>query len=148
MQEKKVTVVIPNYNGIKYIRDCMDSLRAQEGADFRVLIVDNASKDGSLELLQEEYKEAELIALSENTGFCHAVNVGIKAAETPYVILLNNDTIVKPGFVKALTEAIEREEKIFSVSSLMLSMQDESIVDDAESNHESSLKSEEEAGLP
>lgn len=131
MQEKKVTVVIPNYNGIKYIRDCMDSLRTQEDADFDVLIVDNASKDGSLEVLQEEYKEARIIALSENTGFCHAVNEGIRASRTPYVILLNNDTKVKPGFIKALTEAMERDEKIFSVSSLMLSMQDENIVDDA-----------------
>ncbi len=131
MQEKKVTVVIPNYNGIKYIRDCMDSLREQTDADFEVLVVDNASKDGSLEVLREEYEEAQIIELSENTGFCHAVNVGIKASKTPYVILLNNDTIVKPGFIKALTEAVEKEEKIFSVSSLMLSMQDESIVDDA-----------------
>ena len=131
MQEKNVTVVIPNYNGIKYIRDCMDSLRAQRDVDFDILIVDNGSEDGSLQVLQEEYKEAKIIALSENTGFCHAVNVGIKASETPYVILLNNDTKVKDGFVKSLTEALDRDKKIFSVSSLMLSMQDERIVDDA-----------------
>ncbi len=131
MQEKKVTVVIPNYNGIKFIRGCMDSLRQQEGEPFAVLIVDNASKDGSLEVLQEEYKEAEIIALSENTGFCHAVNLGIKESKTPYVILLNNDTIVKPGFVKGLVEAIESGGNIFSVSSMMLSMEDETIMDDA-----------------
>jgi len=131
MQEKKVTVVIPNYNGIKYIRNCMDSLREQTDAEFEVLVVDNASKDGSLEVLREEYEEAQIIALSENTGFCHAVNVGIKASKTPYVILLNNDTEVKPGFVKALTDALDKDEKIFSVSSLMLSLQDEAIVDDA-----------------
>lgn len=131
MQEKKVTIVIPNYNGIKYIRGCMDSLREQKGAEFEVLVVDNASKDGSLEILQEEYEEAQIIALSENTGFCHAVNVGIKASKTPYVILLNNDTVVKPGFVKALTDALDRDERIFSVSALMLSLQDEAIVDDA-----------------
>ena len=92
MQETKVTVVIPNYNGIKYIRDCMDSLRSQAGEVFDILVVDNASKDGSLEILQKEYPEAKVIALEENTGFCHAVNVGIKESNTPYVLLLNNDT--------------------------------------------------------
>ena len=131
MQKKKVTVVIPNYNGIKYIRGCMDSLRLQEGETFDIIVIDNASKDGSLEILQAEYQEARVIALSENTGFCHAVNLGIRESTTPYVILLNNDTIVKPGFVKALVEAMEESEEIFSVSSMMLSMQDESIIDDA-----------------
>lgn len=131
MQEIKVTVVIPNYNGIKYIRDCMDSLRKQEGIDFELLIVDNGSKDGSLEVLQEEYTEARVIALEENTGFCHAVNLGIQNSNTPYVILLNNDTVLKSGFVEALVKAIEESERIFSVSSMMLSMMDEKIIDDA-----------------
>ena len=131
MQEKKVTVVIPNYNGIKYIRGCMDSLRAQQECLFDILVIDNASTDGSLEVLQKEYEEVRVIALSENTGFCHAVNLGIRESTTPYVILLNNDTIVKPGFVSRLVEAIEESENIFSVSSMMLSMQDERIIDDA-----------------
>lgn len=131
MQEKKVTVVIPNYNGIRYIRGCMDSLRSQEGEPFDTLVIDNASADGSLEVLKQEYQEARVIALSENTGFCHAVNLGIGESNTPYVILLNNDTIVKSGFVQALVEAIEESEDIFSVSAMMLSMQDESIIDDA-----------------
>lgn len=131
MQETKVTVVIPNYNGIKYIRDCMDSLRKQEGIPFDLLVVDNGSEDGSLEVLQEEYTEARVIALEENTGFCHAVNLGIQNSNTPYVILLNNDTVVKPGFVEALVKTIEESERIFSVSSMMLSMTDENIIDDA-----------------
>ena len=131
MQEKKVTVVIPNYNGIKYIRGCMDALRLQKELPFDTIVIDNGSKDGSLEVLQEEYGEARVIALKENTGFDYAVNLGIKESQTPYVILLNNDTVVKPGFVQALVEAIEEAEDIFSVSSMMLSMQDESIIDDA-----------------
>lgn len=131
MQETKATVVIPNYSGIKYIRNCMDSLRSQEGEAFDILVIDNASKDGSLEILQAEYQEAKVIALDENTGFCHAVNLGIQESKTPYVILLNNDTIVKPGFVAGLVKAIEEAEDIFSVSAQMLSMEDESILDGA-----------------
>lgn len=133
MQGKKVTIVIPNYNGIKYIRGCMDSLRKERmtGYDFDVLVVDNASKDGSPEVLKQEYPEVQMISEDSNTGFCHAVNVGIKAANTPYVILLNNDTVVKPGYVNALVEAMDKDDNIFSVSPMMLSMQDESIIDDA-----------------
>lgn len=131
MQEAKVTVVIPNYNGIKYISDCMDSLCSQQGEPFEIIVIDNGSKDGSPELLREKYKMARLICLEENTGFCHAVNLGIKESKTPYVILLNNDTIVKPGFVNALVETIEEKEDIFSVSAMMLSIQDERIIDDA-----------------
>lgn len=133
MQDSKVTIVIPNYKGEKYIRGCMDSLRIQreEGLDFSVLVVDNASDDNAVEILKTEYPEVKLILLAENTGFCHAVNVGILASETPYVILLNNDTEVKPGFVKALLAAIEKDEKIFSVSPMMLTMQDETILDGA-----------------
>ena len=135
MQETKVTVVIPNYNGIKYVHDCMDSLCLQSMKDFEILVVDNGSKDGSLEILQEEYPEARVIALEENTGFCHAVNLGIRESNTPYVILLNNDTMVHADFVKALVEAIEEKEDIFSVSAMMLSMQNQDIIDGAGDNY-------------
>lgn len=132
MKDCKVTIVIPNYNGIKYMGDCLDSLRnIQAECPFHVIVVDNGSGDGSLQMIEQEYPETEVIPLAENTGFCHAVNVGIQAAETPYVLLLNNDTIVKPGFVRALQEAMEESADIFSVSSMMLTMQDPDLIDDA-----------------
>ena len=132
MRDCKVSVVIPNYNGLKYIENCMESLNAiKNECPFHTVVVDNGSKDGSLELIRHKYPWAELIALPENTGFCHAVNVGIEASKTAYVLLLNNDTVVKSGFVKCLQEAIEESEDIFSVSSMMLTMQDETLIDDA-----------------
>ena len=92
----EITVVIPNYNGMKYLAECMTSLcREQQNAPgYEVLIIDNASVDGSVEYLQKEWcgEGVRLISLPENTGFCHAVNLGIREAKTPYVILLNNDT--------------------------------------------------------
>ncbi|MCM1120606.1 MAG: glycosyltransferase family 2 protein [bacterium] len=129
----KITVIIPNYQGEKYIGACIDSLRAQQGQEplFTTVVVDNGSTDGSLEILRQEYPEVRVIALSENTGFCHAVNVGIQEADTPYVLLLNNDTVIKAGFIKALLERMESDTKIFSVSPMMLSMRDESLIDDA-----------------
>ncbi len=132
----KITVIIPNYKGKDYIRPCLDSLRAQAAEHgacplFDTLVVDNGSEDGSLEIIRQEYPEVKVIALPENTGFCHAVNVGIRAADTPYVLLLNNDTVVMPGFLAALLKRIESDKRIFSVSPMMLSMQDESRIDDA-----------------
>lgn len=137
----KITVIIPNYKGKDFIRPCLDSLREQQTEYlagepdreplFRTLVVDNGSTDGSPEIIRREYPEVEIIELSENTGFCHAVNVGIRAADTPYVLLLNNDTVVKPGFVAALLKRMESDSRIFSVSPMMLDMRDESRIDDA-----------------
>lgn len=118
----KITVVIPNYNGIKYLKNCLESLYAQEEGtpEFEVLIVDNASADGSVEQAEKFFPQVQIIRLQENTGFCHAVNVGIEASNAPYVLLLNNDTKVKSRFIKALYDAIEKDERIFSVSAKML----------------------------
>lgn len=128
----KVTVVIPNYNGIRYLRGCLESLyRLRDEADFVVIVVDNGSSDGSCEWIRQNFPQAELIALGENTGFCHAVNMGIRQAETPYVILLNNDTEVKSGFIKYLLEKIQAHENIFSVSARMLMWDRPDLVDDA-----------------
>lgn len=130
---KEITVVIPNYNGMKYLPDCIRALENQEAGtpDFTVLVVDNGSTDGSVEYLKEQGRTTETIFLSENTGFCHAVNVGIEAAETPYIILLNNDTRVYPVFVKKLYEAIRKDRRIFSVSAKMLMWDKPELVDDA-----------------
>jgi len=131
--DEKITVVIPNYNGLKFLPDCMEALYAQEPGTPRygVTVVDNGSKDGSLEFLRREFPQARVEALPENSGFCHAVNLGIRLSKAPYVILLNNDTKVEPGFVKALYEAIEGKTDIFSVSARMLMWDRPELMDDA-----------------
>ncbi|MCM1046522.1 MAG: glycosyltransferase family 2 protein [Candidatus Gastranaerophilales bacterium] len=133
--ENKITVVIPNYNGRQFLSDCLMSLDAeQELLDtpaFEILVVDNGSTDGSVPLLVELWPQVKRILLSENTGFCHAVNEGIRAAVTPYVILLNNDTKVERGFIKGLYEAIEGNDKIFSASAQMRMWDKPELLDDA-----------------
>lgn len=127
----KVTVVIPNYNGIDYVADCLDSLRLQKGCEFKTILVDNASSDGSYELVRDKYPEVRLMRFRENTGFSKAVNAGIRASDTPFVILLNNDTVVLPGFVRELVKAIEKSRDIFSVGAKMLQMGSPDKTDDA-----------------
>ena len=118
--EIKTTIIIPNYNGLSFMEPCFESLKEQTVRDFKVLVVDNGSTDGSVEWLKEH--RVPSIFLKENTGFSGAVNTGIRAADTPYVLLLNNDTRVEPGFVAAMERAMDQSPKIFSVSSRMIQM--------------------------
>lgn len=127
----KVTVVIPNYNGLHFLDKCLSSIGAQTFDDVCTLVVDNGSTDGSTAYIRDNFPWVELIELSENTGFDHAVNIGIEKAETPYVLLLNNDTEAEPEFVEELYKAIEASEDIFSVSSKMLNFTNRDIMDDA-----------------
>lgn len=127
----KSTVVIPNFNGIKFIEGCMRALQEDRSAQFAVCIVDNGSTDGSREWIEANYPEVQLICMGENTGFCKAVNTGIKHTKTPYVILLNNDTVVEPGFVKALENSLEKHPKAFSVSAKMVDMHHPEVLDGA-----------------
>ncbi len=131
MNDKKcVSVVIPNYNGMEFIEICLASLLTQVEPE-QIIVVDNGSSDGSCEFMRSSYPRVRFIELEENYGFSQAVNEGIQAASSPYVILLNNDTKVCPGFVGALVEALEADEKAFSASARMLKMHSPDEIDDA-----------------
>jgi len=125
----RTTIIIPNYNGLKFMEPCLESLRNQTTKNFKILVVDNGSDDGSAEWLKEHRIPA--LFLSENTGFTGAVNAGIQTADTPYVILLNNDTTVDTNYVEAMERAIGRSDKIFSVSSKIIQMYHPELMDDA-----------------
>lgn len=126
-----VTIVIPNYNGIAFLDACLRSLAEQTGVSAEIIIVDNGSTDGSLEFIREHYPECRLICLEKNYGFCRAVNEGIKRAESPYVILLNNDTEVRPDFSEKLLAAIKEDKKRFSCGAKMLQYQNRKLLDNA-----------------
>ncbi|MDF2888917.1 MAG: glycosyl transferase family 2 [Lacrimispora sp.] len=125
----KVTIIIPNYNGLKFMEPCFKALKAQSDQNFELLVVDNGSTDGSVKWLKDH--QIPSIFLEENTGFSGAVNVGIRESVTPYIILLNNDTEPQPGYVGEMVKAIERSKKIFSVSSKMIQLYHKDLMDDA-----------------
>lgn len=127
----KVTVIIPNYNGKHFMEPCLKSLSEQTYTDFKILVVDNHSTDGSLEYMQECYPDIEVIALKKNYGFSAAVNAGIRHAKTPFVILLNNDTTVDTHYIEEMVHAIEGRRDVFSVSSKMLQMYHPDLIDSA-----------------
>lgn len=127
----EVTVVIPNYNGKSCLGICLDALMKQTLKEIAVIVVDNGSTDGSLVLLQEKYPQVQVLSLDKNYGFCVAVNKGIRAADSPYVILLNNDTQPEPEFVSELLSAIQSSPDIFSCQGKMLDYQNRHLIDDA-----------------
>ena len=116
---------------MKFIENCMRALEKETSTSYHICIVDNGSTDGSREWIEKYCPEVQLISLGKNTGFCGAVNAGIKASRTPYVILLNNDTEVEYGFVQALEEALEQEKKSFSVSARMVDLYEKEQLDGA-----------------
>lgn len=127
----KATIIIPNYNGKHFLGPCLESLSGQTCRDFKILVVDNASTDGSIEYLKSQHPETEIIACRQNYGFSGAVNKGIRHSRTPYVILLNNDTVVDAHFVEEMLRAIEQSPAIFSVSSKMLQLHRPELIDSA-----------------
>ncbi len=124
------TVVIPNLNGMRYLKGCLDSLMTQSRQDFSVILIDNGSTDGSADYVESHYPEVAVYRNRTNEGFCRAVNAGIRMAKTPYVILLNNDTVCETSFVEELVAAIEKEKNCFSCASRMVRMDDPQRMDD------------------
>ena len=127
---RNVSIVIPNYNGKHFLENCLKAVFAQTIENMEVIVVDNGSTDGSQEYL-DTYPGVRVLKLDKNYGFCGAVNAGIKAADSEYVILLNNDTEVEPDFAKELLTAIQADDKIFSCSSKMVQYHDRARMDDA-----------------
>ncbi len=115
-----VSVIIPNWNGAKFLPTCLNALRAQTYPTVEIIVADNASTDESHALLSEHYPDVCLIALPENRGFTGACNAGMTAANGEYVALLNNDTEVDPGWIAAIVAAFERHPEAGIVASKML----------------------------
>ena len=132
----KASIVIPNYNGEKFMETCLESLKKQTEKSFEIIIVDNASADKSIDIAEkmfEDYPEKilKIIKLDKNYGFSRAVNEGIKASDAPYVILLNNDTETDKNFVHEMLKGIRKSKKIFSCASKMIQFNDRKKIDSA-----------------
>lgn len=115
-----LSVVIPNWNGAKFLPTCLDALARQTYDTLEVIVADNASQDGSQELLRTRYPQVVLVELPENRGFTGACNAGMQAAKGDFIALLNNDTEVDAGWAEAVVTAFERHPEIGIVASKML----------------------------
>jgi GT2 family glycosyltransferase len=108
-----VDIVIVSYRSKEMLRDCLSSLREHAPKKrARVWVVDNASEDGTIEMVGSEFPEVELIASEENLGFSKANNLAIRRGSAPYVLALNPDTVVVSGALDHMLELMERKPEI------------------------------------
>ncbi len=131
MNQPKISVIIPNWNGKKYLKTCFDSLRNQSFKNFEIILIDNGSQDSSTEFLRENYPEVRIIALPDNVGFSKAVNVGIKKARGEWIVLLNNDTETHPDWLQNLKLATEKYPQYYFFASKILCFDQRDIIDSA-----------------
>lgn len=117
-----VSIVIPNYNGKALLPTCLDALRGQTYPvdSVEVIVVDDASSDGSVEFIGALYPEVRVVALPQNRGFVAACNAGVAAAQGDVLVLLNNDTEAEPGWLEALVTALTEHPEAGSAASKML----------------------------
>jgi GT2 family glycosyltransferase len=127
----RVTVVVPNWNGARFLEPCLTSLRGQTFTDFETVVVDNGSTDGSMDLLERDFPEVRVVPLGENRGFSGAVNAGIGASEAEFVVLLNNDTEQDPGWLGALVRAAEDRSDAGLFASKLVDFHDRRFLDGA-----------------
>jgi GT2 family glycosyltransferase len=113
------SVIIPNWNGIQHLPVCLEALRAQSYPRVEVIVVDNASSDGSQLLLENQYPEVRLLALERNLGLTGGNNTGFRAAQGEILVSLNNDTQAEPYFVEALVAGLMKHAEAGMAASKM-----------------------------
>ncbi|MDZ7799151.1 MAG: glycosyltransferase family 2 protein [Patescibacteria group bacterium] len=118
---KKAAIIIVNWNGKRFLKNCLNSVFNQTYKDFDVYFVDNGSVDGSSNYVKKNFPKVKIIKLDKNYGFAKGNNEGIKEAfkdkKVEYIVCLNNDTIVDKNWLKELVRTAEKSEKIGAVSS-------------------------------
>jgi GT2 family glycosyltransferase len=127
----RVTVVIPNWNGERFLRPCLGSLRDQTFRNFETIVVDNGSVDDSITFLEEHFPEVDVVSLGENRGIAAAFNAGIEASTAECVALLNNDTEQDPGWLEALVRAAEDHPEAGFFASKLVDFHDRGVLDGA-----------------
>ena len=111
-----VTIVIPNWNGAALLKGLLEELRRQTLLPEQVIVVDNGSTDDSVAMAKNA--GAAVIELGENTGFSHAVNCGIQAAGTPWIVVLNNDVSPEPDWLANLMDGAATSDAWFATGKL------------------------------
>ncbi|MDQ7037007.1 MAG: glycosyltransferase family 2 protein [Anaerolineae bacterium] len=120
MSKPLFSIVIPHWNGKDFLKPCLDALGKQSYQTIEIIVVDNASEDGSQQVIKDHYPDVCLIELPENRGFTGACNAGMEAANGDIIALLNNDTEVHPEWVQAVVDVFENHADVGIVASKML----------------------------
>lgn len=129
MINPKISIIIVNYNQVKITIDCLDSLSKIAYPNYEIILVDNNSQDDSIKKIKEKYPKIKLIEIQENSGFTGGNNTGLKSANGDFILLLNNDTKVKPNFLEPLVEDMLSDSKLGIIQSKILVMDNPRFLD-------------------
>jgi GT2 family glycosyltransferase len=135
----KVAIIIANWNGKKYLKDCFDSLAGQTDQNFEIIFVDNGSEDGSVDFVEDNYSKKtfpgrlEIMKLEKNTGFARGYNKGIERAlqheNIIHIIVLNNDTKLEARCIESLVDCMEKHPEAGSIQALVLNFFEKNTID-------------------
>lgn len=130
-QAPRISILIVNFNGLKHLKECLDSLERQTVRDFETVLVDNGSKDASVVFLREHYPWVKLVISESNLGFAGGNNLGLAHCRGDYVFFLNNDVRVHPEAVEKLLEGIYAHHGINVFACFLIDFHDPEKVDSA-----------------
>jgi len=127
----EVSVVIVSWNGRRYLDACLRAVEAQQGVSAEIILVDNASTDGTAEFVRVHFPKVRVVPLGENRGFAGGNNAGAREARGDFVAFLNNDTVADASWLRALRAGIELTSGFALTTSRIVYMHDPGVIDSA-----------------
>jgi GT2 family glycosyltransferase len=126
-----ISVIVLNWNGKTVVRACLDSVLSQNYEKIEIIVVDNASEDGSAEIVENDYKQVLLIRNHKNLGFGAGNNIGIREAKGDYILVLNNDTELDRACIGEMKRAIDQDRRYGACASKIYFRDTPGIIDAA-----------------
>ncbi len=130
LAKQTLTIIIPNWNGEKYLEKCLDSIASSRYETLEIIVVDNGSTNPIINLELKKCHYVKVINLQDNLGFSAAVNIGIKQAKGEYIAILNNDTELSPDWVENVISVFEKNSEAMFITSKIRSFANRDLLDD------------------
>ncbi len=127
--KSKVSIIIPHWNNVDVLSECLNSISSTDYPDFEIIIVDNASNDNSVEWVKSNYPRVTLIENDKNYGYAGGCNIGADHANGEYLIFLNNDTIQEKNWVSNLVETMNSNSRIAALQPKVLNYYNKKLFD-------------------
>lgn len=124
-----VSIVIPHWNNIDILSECLQSISSTEFPDVEIIIVDNASTDNSVQWVKSNYPNIQLIENDKNHGYAGGCNIGADSASGEYLIFLNNDTIQEKNWISVLVNTMKSNPEVAALQPKILNYYDRNIFD-------------------
>lgn len=133
----KVSIIITNFNGLRWLGPCLDSVRQQDDKNFEVIFIDNHSTDSSVAFVRSHYPEVVVVENARDEGFAGGNNIGVRHSTGEYILLLNTDTVVPSTLLPDLLRAFDEIPNVGVVQPKLFFLYDPSKLDSCGSNFSS-----------